>query len=146
MDITKMSRREFYKLPHRKWNEDIGGFDSLVILPAKTDVPGLLKYHIKRLGAKIFGLPEPSVYEIKHLHDSGWRCMDFVACRGNEPICRLSGWSDVLHIGGIAGKGSGWTIDCLPKSGLLRLFCREGRLRVGLAVSSFEVIPTEEEP
>lgn len=87
-------------------------------------------------------------------HDSGWVCMDFVAVGfDGEPICRMSGWSDVLEIDGIGGLGKGWLerykcgqeptppkswkIDCLP-CGYLRLFAR-GKLTVGHMGSSFEV-------
>jgi hypothetical protein len=50
-NIDNMTIREFQNLPSRKWNEDIGFFDSLVILPTKE------------------------------IHDSGYRCMDFIAVR-----------------------------------------------------------------
>jgi len=114
------SRKEFEVLPERKWDEEIGEFDSMIILPTK------------------------------HIHDSGFRCMDFVAVKGKEPFCRLSGCSDVIHIDGIGGYGEwkgnvptvtppkGWSIDCLKKSGLLRLFS-DGKLKAGRALSSFEL-------
>lgn len=117
-----MKRADFAALPSRKWNEGIGLFDSLVILPLRTK------------------------------HDSGYRLLDFVACRGQQAVCRLSGCSDVLHINGIGGYGKpqsfvprsmpvvAWTMDCLPKSGLLRLFCHgDYKLSAGVALSSFEV-------
>jgi len=113
--VEEMTRKEFEKLPLREWGQDIGQFDWLVILP------------------------------LKEKHDSGFRCMDFVACKNNEAICRLSGCSDVLHIGGIGASSFGktdfaeWTIDCLPKSGLLRLFVDRAALTAGRALSSFEV-------
>ena len=85
--------------------------------------------------------------------------MDFVAIRDGEPICRLSGCSDVIHIDGIGGKMYGfgkillpegytpidndsWSIDCLPKSGLLRLFGR-GQLTCGWATGSFDIYSIE---
>jgi len=129
MNANNMTRKEFDALPERKWGEDIGEFDSLVILPGRA----------------------------KDMHDSGFRCMDFVAVRQAEPICRLSGCSDVVHINGIGGygknwgcKGGGvpktiepisWSIDCLAKSGLLQLFCRH-KLEAGEALSSFELYAT----
>ena len=125
--ITKMTRKEFESLPHRSWNEDIGKFNCLVILPGKS----------------------------KDLHDSGYRCMDFVAVKDDKAICRLSGCSDVVHIEGIGGYGkdwlkkynkvpflvppTGWNIDCLPKSGLLRLFPGSRCMTCGEALSSFEI-------
>ena len=122
--IDEMTREDFLALPQRNPNEPAELFDSLIILP------------------------------LDDLHDSGYRCMDFVGCLNGEPICRLSGCSDVLHIDGIEGFGGfirnalppkGWTIDCLPGSGLLRLFpMREYRLRVGPALSSFEVFAVKE--
>ena len=131
-DVNEMTRKELESLPHRKWNESIE-FDSMVILPGRA----------------------------KDLHDSGFRCMDFVACRGAEPICRLSGCSDVIHIEGIGGLGKdwleihgtiprhirpvGWNIDCLKKSGLLRLFTDCCKMECGPSLSSFEVfsLPAE---
>lgn len=118
--IDRMTRKEFEALPCRKWDEDIGEFDTLVILPTR------------------------------HIHDSGYRCMDFIACVGSKAIIRLSGCSDVIHLDGIGGYGKwsgaipesikikGWSIDCLRTSGLLRLFSSY-RLTVGSALSSFAV-------
>ena len=129
MDINQMKRSDFLKLRHAEEGENIGMFDSLVILP------------------------------LARCHDSGYRCMDFVAVRGQEPICLLSGCTSVVFINGIGGYGwnwqnrndfflhvapAGWRLDCLPQSGLLRLFCR-GKLRVRLTVSTFEIYCMEVE-
>jgi len=130
VNINTMKRKDFEKLSHREWNEDIGEFDSLIILP------------------------------LKKRHDSGYRCLDFVAVKNDEPICLLSGCSDVVHIEGVGGFGydwrykyptcphlvppTQWSIDCLPVSGLLRLFCR-GKIRVGTASSSFEIYQIKED-
>jgi len=131
-DINKMTVKEFQALPVRGWNDNVGTFTSLVILPTKRK------------------------------HDSGYRCMDFVAVKDGKPIARLSGCSDVIHIDGIGGYGDwferfgttpdkvaprSWSIDCLNRSGLLHLFCsyrtngkHEGRkLKAGAALSSFEI-------
>ena len=114
------TKKELEALPSRKWNEDIGEFDSLIIIPANN------------------------------IHDSGFRCMDFVAVKGDTPFCLLSGCSDVIHIDGIGGYGEwngilpslvppkGWSIDCLKKSKLLRIFS-DGKLKAGLALSSFDL-------
>ena len=121
MKITEMLKEDFEKVPERThFNEQIGLFNSLVIIP------------------------------MDYLHDSGYKCMDFVAVdNNNEPICRLSGCSDVLHLDGIGGYGQfieelaknrpieGWSIDCLP-CGLLRIFC-SGWIEAGSAVSDFEI-------
>lgn len=125
MDIMEMKKKDFEVLPHRGWNEDIGEFDALVIVPQK------------------------------HKHDSGFMCMDFVAVRKRHPICFLSGCSDVIHIDGIGGYGKWdgkgvsapslvlpkpWSIDCLP-CGYLRLFVNTNHftLTCSEALSSFEV-------
>lgn len=114
MDILEMTRKEFEDLPLRKWDEIII-CNGIIILPGKA----------------------------KDLHDSGYRCMDFVAVQEGKPTCRLSGSSDVIHIEGIGGfrrlqHSSSWLIDCLPKSGLLRLRART-QIICGPALSSFEV-------
>lgn len=118
------SRKELDSLPEREWNEDIGEFDSLIILPLRS------------------------------MHESGFRKMDFVAVKDRTPFCKLSGCSDVLHIDGIGGYGrwvedipksispKGWSIDCLKKSGLLRLFC-DRKLTTYPALSSFGVFGAE---
>ena len=114
MNVSEMTRKGFEELPLREWNEEVI-FDSLIILPGKA----------------------------RDLHDSGYRCMDFVAVLNKKPICRLSSCSDVIHIDGIGGVRrrlpfTGWSIDCLPKSGLLRLFT-QAKISCGPSLSSFEV-------
>ncbi len=121
---------ELRKLPHRDWQEDIEGITSIVIIPG-----------LKKDG----------------LHDSGFRTMDFAACHYGTAYCLLSGCSDVIHIGGISGynnkdwveefpenrvKRASWSVDCLPKSGLLQLFA-SGELTAGCALSSFDIFATD---
>ena len=122
MNVFDMTKEDFKKVPERGgWSRDIGEFSSLVIIPQD------------------------------YAHDSGWMCMDFVAVnKDGEPICRLSGCSDVLNLDGIGGFGNwrlgklpnhiepkGWSIDCLP-CGYLRLFSRS-TMTAGPALSSFEI-------
>lgn len=124
-DINEWEVSEFLELPQREWNQDIGEFDSLIIVP------------------------------VDEVHDSGFRCMDFVSVEKGFPKYRLSGYSDVVHINGIGGLGHdwlknygtvpdkippvGWSIDCLKKSGLIRLFTGSYGLVAGDALSSFEI-------
>ncbi len=131
-DVTQMTRKEFDALPHRgSWDEEVV-CTSIVILPGRS----------------------------RDMHDSGYRCMDFVAVDGNKPICRLSGCSDVIHIDGIGGYGLGgicknfgksrdnsaWSIDCLPKSGLLRLWpTAKPFVKPGCALSSFDLFAVSKE-
>lgn len=125
---TKWTRKEFEALPRPKsfTNEEIGEVDSLVILPCR------------------------------HYHDSGYRCMQFVTIQKEKPTYIISGCSDVIHLGGISGlytmdietytkrRQEGkipivdWSIDCLPTSGLLRIFCSK-KMIVGANLSSFEI-------
>ena len=122
---TKWTRKEFEALPRPKsfTNEEIGEVDSLVILP------------------------------FRHYHDSGYRCMQFVTIQKEKPTYIISGCSDVIHLGGIDGRNTPimkngivdnyipvirWKIDCLPTSGLLRLFT-DKRISIGASVSSFEI-------
>lgn len=122
--INDMTREQIENCPVRNWDEDVGPFDYLIMLP------------------------------MEDIHDSGYRCMDFVAVKENLPIARLSGCSDVIHISGIGGLGKrprteknlfprevlpvAWSIDCLKTSGLLRLF-NYNQITAGSALSSFEV-------
>jgi len=153
-NIQEMTRKEFESLPSRNWNEDIGWFNSMIILPSEVKKWSILKYKIKLFIAKIFNLDAPEIYTISGVHDSGFRCMDFVAVRDGEAICRLSGCSDVIHFDGIGGYGynwlnrygkipkmtppSDWNMDCLLESGLFRIFTR-GKIRAGEALSSMEI-------
>jgi hypothetical protein len=87
--------------------------------------------------------------------------MDFAAVTKDGPFCLLSGCSDVVHLDGIGGYGrrdtsrtslpdcippSGWSMDCLPKSGLLRLWPSSGEMLIGMALSSFEVYAMPRRP
>lgn len=77
MNILKMTKKDFLAVPMREhFDTKIELFNSLVIIPTR------------------------------HKHESGFMCMDFVAVdHKDEPICRLSGCSDVLHLDGIGGYG-----------------------------------------
>ena len=159
MDINSMTKERFKRLPHRDWQKEII-CDSIIILPQDFDWPSYLKYWIKYFLTKIFRLQKPDIWEVKHMHDSGYRCMDFVAVKDKKPICLLSGCSDVIHIDGIGGLGkdwvkkygkvpdmvppTAWSVDCLTTSGLLRMW-PHGKLSCGVALSSFEIYCVEEE-
>lgn len=130
MNIKKMTRDDFKRVPFREhFDSELPPFESLVIIPTDEQ------------------------------HDSGWQCMEFVGVDENmEPVVRMSGCSDVIHIDGIGGYGKwdgdgklprsrpiqAWSIDCLPKSGYLRLFCH-GQIVVGHDLSSFEIFWKERE-
>ena len=122
MNVFDMTKEDFEKVPERgERSRDIGEFSALVIIPQD------------------------------YAHDSGWMCMDFVAVRKDgEPICRLSGYSDLLGLDGNGGCGDwrpgelpsriepkGWRIDCLP-CGYLRVFSRS-TLTAGPTLSSLEI-------
>ena len=125
-DVNKWTRKEFEALPHRKWDENIGEIDSIIVMPLRS------------------------------LHDSGFRKMDFIATQKGIPTYRLSGCSDVIHIEGIGGYGKdwlkiygtvpdkikpgNWSVDCLATSGLLRFF--GPKINVGNSLSSFEIYST----
>lgn len=151
MHINDMTRKDFEKLPHRKWDERIY-FTSMVIIPSRIKGFQVMMYKIRKFlssKSKLFNKPE--IYEIDGMHDSGYRIMDFAAVDNkNVAFCLLSGCSDVIHFDGIGGFGkwennipslippSGWTMDCLPKSGLLRIFSND-KIYCGMALSSFEI-------
>ncbi len=125
MSINLYTRSDFLEVSSRRSWNTIIQCDSLVILP------------------------------LKQLHDSGYRLLDFVAIREGEPLCRVSGCSDVLHIAGIMGIGTigtrgraspafvvppAWCMDCLPKSGLLQIWpMNNAKIEIGMAMSSFEI-------
>ena len=155
MNVIQMTRKEFEALPYRKWDEEII-CDGLIILPGIIHQKDILWHNFRKFLSKLIPsiFKSPEIYEINGMHDSGFRTMDFVAYSKNEPICLLSGCSDVIHIDGIGGFGhnwlekygrcpkfippSGWNMDCLPKSGLLRLWCNN-KILCASALSSFEI-------
>lgn len=93
------------------------------------------------------------------LHDSGYGCMKFILLNNGEIVGVVGGWSDVVHINGIGGYGLnykealltdmvkrvGWSIDCLPTSGCLRLFTdRSVKCKCGdYVLSDFEFFVEE---
>lgn len=124
------TRKDFESLPRpESFHNDIGLVDALVVIPCK------------------------------HRHDSGFRCMQFATIQNGKPTYLISGCSDVIHISGIGGynhyhsqsmdeytkriinkttKVCDWKIDCLPTSGLLRLFCSK-EMYIGTSISDFEI-------
>lgn len=116
---------QFRLLPGLSWDTDIGDYTSLVIVPMHS------------------------------MHDSGFRNMGFVPLdENNKPLgVFISGGSDVIHVEGIMAMlhinlehNRAWSMDCLPKSGLMRIFPMSGKMRNGIALSSFEIfsVPAEE--
>jgi hypothetical protein len=76
-------------------------------------------------------------------HDSGYRNMSFVACdKENQPICLFGGISDVLW----ARNAKYFSIDCLPKSGLLRVFANGHTFTIHSDLSTCEVECVREFP
>ena len=134
--FTEWTRKEFEALPRADWKNDVGEVSGLIILPTR------------------------------YKHSSGFRCMEFVTIQKGKPTYKVSGCSDVIHLAGIGGHNIGgrkfdekllinridtntcprvsWSIDCLPVSGLLRLFC-DKYLYIGRSLSSFEVFFKEDE-
>lgn len=156
-DVNTMSREDFYRLPVRNWNEETFDLNSLVIIPDKITPYSVAWYYVKVVIARVLGHEKPELWTIGGLHDSGFRCMSFVAVKDGKPICRISGCSDVVHLDGIGGYGynwhrrfggvptsiqpSAWSIDCLRGSGFLRIFSLNDnrKLIAGTALSSFEL-------
>ena len=129
----KLTNKEFESLPiPPSYHNNIGEVDWLVIIPTR------------------------------HTHDSGYRCMKFAVIQNGIPTYLVSGCSDVIHLGGIGGYNKciannsyinrvknkqvpvcSWSIDCLPTSGLLRIFC-DKKMYLGASLSSFEIFFKED--
>jgi hypothetical protein len=103
--IDQMTRKEIAAISRRAWTEELHGVTAIVIIPTRRK------------------------------HDSGYMCIDYVACMPGKYV--MCGGGDVIHLEGIGGYGYKWSlnggvpkmippsafdIDCLPKSGYLRLF------------------------
>ena len=136
MNPNDMTLKELREIPlHEEWDVE-HVCDSFIILPGS--------------GRK------------HELHDSGYRCMSFVLVRDGKVFTRISDCSDVVHLGGIGGFGGQfdlktkdwlrisplpWSVDCLPKSGMLHFFLpKQGyKLKMGKSLSSQEVFAVIEE-
>lgn len=155
-DLNDWDKKDFLNIRDRKWKEDVGLFTSIVIVPMDIGFVQLVKYRFVNWMKEKFSWFD-SYYFPDGLHDSGYRCMDFIAFNHNKPIARLSGCSDVLHINGIGGYGEeknyssnkvdrvDWSVDCLRKTGYLRLFSNSHQLKAGCALSSFDLIAIKKE-
>jgi hypothetical protein len=135
MDYTHWTIEQFKALPEPSsfTNEEVGLIEGLIIIP--TD----------------------------KLHESGYRLMEFVTIQDGVPTYRVSGCSDALHLGGIGGYNIGryncdnmnilihrekmprlaWQIDCLPISGLVRLFCGK-KMYLGESLSEMGIFVIED--
>jgi len=134
LDVGNMTVKQFRAIGALPWDKEVR-CQSLIILP---------------LGGRK-----------RDLHDSGYRCMDFIAVNDDGTIMgRISGSSDVINIEGIGGFGKNglnrygkvpdllppreWNIDCLAKSGCLRLFSGYGIICTE-ALSSFSIYSADKD-
>lgn len=119
--LNNLPRSTFYAVaPRQSWKEPVE-CSSIVMLPQGT-----------------------------RLHDSGYRYMDAVACKGEQPLCRVSGLSDVFHFQAPSNIWTGkrtptisvsWGMDCLKRSGLFRIFLWDLDMQIGGALSSLYIHP-----
>lgn len=116
--LSEWSKRELLALPHREWDATEEEYDSLLIFPT---------------GRK---------------HESGWKGMAIVGCRNMIPVEICSSCSDdiewKLPTMKTFGQRKEWSIgqmrmDCTPEAGILHAWCRDGKFRVGCAISSITV-------
>ena len=93
LKITEMSKQDFANVPYldlyNEWDKLAPNghleFNGLVIIPVENE-DGTVS-----------------------LHDSGWGCMEFCLIDTNdEPIGKIGGGSDVVHLDGIGGYGANW--------------------------------------
>jgi len=166
MNVYDMSRKDFERLPWRdNWNSE-GSCQQIVILPQIVRRWRWWYHRVRCLLARLLRLEQPEEWQsIPNLHDSGFGCIDYIAVVDNEPVCRLAGCSDVLHIEGIGGYGygyrwlerigavprmiapAGWQFDLLPKSGLLRLWpSNRKHIIYSGSYSSFEIYSSDSLP
>lgn len=87
------------------------------------------------------------------LHYSGYQTMKLILSDGRDIVGSVSGFSDAIHLNGIGGYGLNyedalntgkvdrisWTIDCLPKSGCVRVFSGKELRLPDFYGSSFEL-------
>lgn len=99
------------------------------------------------------------IVPMNYVHDSGYLCMKFILLNEEQKIIGVCGGSsDVICLDGIGGYGKsfnlknresvhrvGWELDCLPKSGCLRLFSSHKKMFFpsGIIVSTAEIYAEE---
>ena len=146
MKIYDMSKQDFANVPHldtyNDWNILAPNghleFKSFVVIPVEKE-DGTIE-----------------------LHDSGYGCMEFclVNC-DDEPIGKVGGGSDVVHLDGLGGYGAdwlyrfqgvprlipihGWTLDLLP-CGYLRVWSRRTLFLKDRYVCSNMEVYSEDDP
>ena len=149
--VRDMTRAELEAVPYRpSWDAETY-CRTAIIIPAR---PRTLMERLRAV------LGRANDNKDRYLHDSGFRCMTLVAVDQEQyPICQTGACSDAIHIEGIGGfghhwfqKGTGipeslppneWSIDCLPRSGLLQLMSHTGYIIVGHGMSSMEVYSSD---
>lgn len=118
MYVEQMTKKDFDSVPRaEKFSEQAEiEFDSFIIIPTTKK------------------------------HDSGYRIMHFCLCKGKDAICVIDGCSDSIFMHNTDyGRSPSfpkeireWSIDCLPKSGYLRVW-NDFTLKCGGGLSSFDV-------
>jgi len=109
-NVNEWTNAELMALPHRPNWEEDVICDSILVKPARTK------------------------------HCSGYRNIIAIAIVDHQPICKLTTFSDVIHLGGIGSKSiKGVTIDYLPISGWMHLFTFKAKFIVGASLSSLEI-------
>lgn len=117
--IGNMTRKEFLAVPSRANWRETVECDSIVLIPTRQK------------------------------HESGYRKIIAVACKGGYPLCRVTSVSDRLDLVGydylttdrmapLKSVVESWRIDCLPKSNLFNIWTRR-TLRVGADGSSIDI-------
>ena len=120
---------------------------------AFRSLPIISRDHEKVLGEFAEVVLLPGKAGEKHLHDSGYRCIELVPIRDGKPLGRIASWGhDVVHLDGVGGYGEymevghhpmvepkPWNIDCLPGSGLFRLFSWNRKFHFGTLLSSVDL-------
>ena len=85
-------RQELLAVPARKWDEVLKDVRGVFVIPSRRK------------------------------HDSGWRCMDFVAEVGEErKLVRFGGYTDAVYF-----HGANFNMDCEMASGLIHIWNRNG--------------------
>lgn len=108
-------RQELLAVPARKWGEVLHNVGAVYIIPSRRK------------------------------HDSGFMCMDFVACemgkdgRITNKKIRFGGYTDVVNLHGVIPGLSqmGFNIDCEP-GGIIRIFTFQKPFSVSEDLSSID--------
>lgn len=110
---TNWTRKEFEALPELDKRDEVNGYygeiDCFVLIPTRG------------------------------YHESGYRIMDIVIIKDDKPIGRYADTTDSFQLKNCGNSPYAWHMDCLPNSGLIRVWASCHTSKILSPYSSFVI-------